>query len=634
MSFFKLKESILYDIKIGYNYFEMKEFKKWKTHNITTNDSKDNYISDAKLFYELLKREHQKHIEESQKEKNSFREISLIKSPMTILNGKWGSGKTFFVENFKHNFNKINKDKYFEEFIYIDAMEILEDKDVIIQLLEMISQSKTVLGEAVKDKFSKKDVAKGLAVGAGVVLNGFIDKMTGVNLKESYNAGRKTAKDNSDNEAKLEEKPIVLETRTLVFIDNLERIGKESKKILKIVYKLRVISNVYFILITNVSKMKNFIGEKENDDQEFPIYKFVNTSVFDFHQDYSSVILTNNSELAEDEINIINNCLNKTNNGIQLSIREFNDWAKENNFWKEENKFGRIIKLSQLENVDIKTTLVNEYSEAILEQKNHIIAIANEIEKIGNRIEEKQYSFYNIEEITEKLKFYSENEIEKRKSFFISDLSSKNIFAIVDEIYEQEENANNDIEALKSRSDDIKKEIKENEQNKASSIESRTLLKNKKEQLIEEKTQTHEVTIEAAINAYNLAESNEDAEEMGQQKHIREAAEKLRDGVNESNEISEIQKEIEGFSKNINFYNAEIDKLSKQNENISIAINFYMDDEGEKNIDSEDLKKLIDDYPDVIRDIDLRESNISYNLDIDDNSFVETVVDHIIEFSK
>lgn len=114
----------------------MKEFENWRTHKITISENSKDYKNDSQIFYELLKTEHSNHMRDVMNEKNPYREINKIKSPMTIFNGNWGSGKTFFIENFMNNFNAIKEEnKYFDEYLYLDALELISSENIVFEAL-------------------------------------------------------------------------------------------------------------------------------------------------------------------------------------------------------------------------------------------------------------------------------------------------------------------------------------------------------------------------------------------------------------------------------------------------------------------------------------------------------------------
>lgn len=526
----------------------MNKFNAWNIHKLTTNNSTDNFYEDTKKFYDLLVYEHKKHLSNVSDEGNHFREIATIKSPMTVFNGKWGSGKTFFIENFKINFEKLSNDHYFEEFIYIDAMEILEDEDVILQLIKMIADSESTFGkkveEIIENPRTSKVVEGTMAVG-GVLVSALLEKLTGINIKNAYNAGKKVLEPKNNKPTAEEDDPIKINKKTLIFIDNLERIGKESKKILKAVYKLRMIDNLYFILISNIYKMQDFFTTGEDKGEEFPIYKFVNTSIFDFEQNYSSVLLNFIQDLTPDEINIINKCLNNTSDGEQLSIRQFSNWARDVNFWEAKTKLERMKKISSFDNVDVIPEITNEYSVSIVKQKNAYLNLFNGISNKYNKFLEK-INYEDTDILVDKFdsELFSESNLTWIRDFddrkytinnLITEVEKLDYFItlIENEFLKFTESINIDRDKLKDRQielDDLKSEMSK-------------LLENKNA-YIDEKTDEYKLKIESDKSKYDEAKYEEDRDAMIDFKREIDATQDLLDTVNDSNEIQKMNEKI------------------------------------------------------------------------------------------
>lgn len=624
----------------------MKEFKSWNIHRITTTNPKNNFFDDTKTFYELLKLEHQKHISDVENETNNFREVATIKSPMTLFNGNWGSGKTFFIENFKHNFPKLSSDKYFVEFLYIDAMEILEDSDVILQLIKMMSVTDTKFGSQVKKSLAEAEinpVVKGTVAAGSVFVSGLIEKFTGLDIKGAYNAGKNVfdeAKNNTSNDCEIK-----LAGNTLIFIDNLERIGKESKKILKAVYKMRSINNLFFILISNVSKMQNIFNNQEEPNEEFPIYKFVNTSVFDFEQDYSSILIKNIANITNDEKRIINNSLNNTDDGEQLSIRQFSRWANENDFWNINSKLGRIKLISSFDNVDVKPEIKKEYKDGIVSQKNSLVEIYKElIEKV--EIFSDKFSGFNsdgnfeyfpskvfndenhnwIERINNEIKT-PRNLLNNIVRFNTIITSIADEFSDLTNLIEEEKFTFNKNKALKEK---LAIELKEKNKNRDDHINN--------------KTDEFKLTIKTAKDELETAQKEEDLTKMRNIKIDIVNAEALLDSVNSSNEVNvfdesikEIRNEINGLSEKISISDKRINAFSEIQQYYLADIN--SDKEGE---DDESKIALIyttlDSFSNKFNDInpeyeelDIQKCLPDCTLEIEDEEFIDILLFEVFE---
>lgn len=571
----------------------MKEFKSWNVHRITTTNPKNNFYDDTKNFYELLKLEHQKHISAVENETNKFREVATIKSPMTLFNGNWGSGKTFFIENFKHNFPGLNSDGYFVEFLYIDAMEILEDSDVILQLIKMMSATDTEFGSEVKkslDKAGLNPVVKGAVAAGSVLVAGLIEKITGVDVKEAYNTGKNVfdeANNNTSNDCEIK-----LAGNTLIFIDNLERIGKESKKILKAVYKMRSIDNLFFVLISNVSKMQNIFNSQEESNEEFPIYKFVNTSVFDFDQDYSSILIKNIANISNDEKRIINNSLNNTDDGEQLSIRQFSRWTTESGFWKINSKLGRIKLISTLDNVDVKPEIKREYRDGIVSQKSSLEEICWDFIAKIRIISDKFYNFgsnENFDYFQSKV-FNSENHdwIERINNEIKTPRNLSNNFQRFDTI----------IESIADEFSDLINLIKEEESAYNKNKTHKEILVEKlddkfkdRDNHINNKTEEFKLTIKTLDEELETARKEENIDKMRNVKFDIESVEALLESVSSSNEVNEFNKSIEELKEEINDLSEKIEaSLKKINAFKKIQQYYLVDVNSDKEVEDGESK--------------------------------------------
>lgn len=378
----------------------MKQFDEWRIHNLTLNNDDNNYFEDSENFYNLLKSEHLNHITQSDDVKNSFREISFVKSPMTIFNGNWGSGKTFYIENFIKNFPEIktsDNDEYFDDVLYLDSLELLSSEDLIFDsllslasLTEKFSNVKSALIKIKENRMFKTGME---------IANQFIANNIKIDIKKVYHNTKLDQPEEKIFSLELE-KPII------VFIDNLERMGKDSSEIVKLIYKLRKIDNLFFVLITNIDKLKNVIindFDSELDD-EYPIYKFVNTKIFNFNQNYIPFITNLNSNISPLELNNLNRELNNGKDGLQLSIREFSHWADFSEFSKVKSDIDRLLTFKSIPYINIVKSFKNIYSKEITVHIDKFKELVNLLETISNSLLLKANSlssvtYKNIDEI-------------------------------------------------------------------------------------------------------------------------------------------------------------------------------------------------------------------------------------------
>ncbi len=360
----------------------MKIFKEWEIINIdlSKDDDKENYKNKSKKFLDSLIKQYELHIKNLDSA-NENDEIKEIKSPMTLFNGSWGSGKTFFIKNFEKYFNDIYLKKTkkqtnnngFEKIIYINALDLLDDEKIIYEFLYSLFQ---------KIEKLKNITRKSANILFKLGINSIIGIINGNGTAQLKNLELKNDKDENINLTK----KLKLK-KTIIFIYNLERIGNDSKKIIQLIYKLRRLENLFFVLITNINKLVDYDSIDKN---EYHIYKFINTKVFNFKQDYISIIQNpklnkNNIKFKKDELSLINSSLNKNNNGKQLTIREFERWLNSNNFFDEINEINRILKINEIDYVDIKKDFtkiydseINKYLEYLKEINNIFNLLKNE----------------------------------------------------------------------------------------------------------------------------------------------------------------------------------------------------------------------------------------------------------------
>lgn len=611
----------------------MKKFNTWNTHTITTTDSNKNFLVDTKVFYDLLVKEHKSHIKQSNDIDNEFREISKIKSPMTIFNGKWGSGKTFFIENFIQNFKTNSNDGYFEEVLYIDALEILENENVILQLLEIISNSDTELGHGVKnavEKITKNNHLKTFSMFSSLVLNDLFAKITGVDLKNAISESKNNSEDEID--------PIEIKKKTIVLIDNLERIGSDAKNILKTTYKLRGLENIYFILVTNVDKLFNAIEISEEAKEEFPIYKFINTSIFDFSQDYSSVFKNHISTISDDEVKIINTCLNNTTDGEQMSIREFSNWAKEFNFWDLNNKFDRFKGLSKIENINILDQVNKEYKDLILKQKKNLLEIYNEARDIvinlSNFINnQSDSSFFESGESF----IFNKNITNELYNLVNMEKTAYNINEFLEFIDKFNTLVNDEFSHIVEQVNhyELVKAKEEDELNLF--LDERGLLKEKRLEIESTMETAFKERLDSLTKEYNIAENNRDIDLMDDLKIKIKNANKLAETIGDTEEIKEIDSKLNEIEDRIKTAKDNLKEIEKsKSEAVSrrtlLLTSDANGDEGLIVVGTDELLVKLKNSEIDVEELDIIKNYKHSHLDEDDNKFAASILSSIFNF--
>ncbi len=322
-------------------------------------------------FLENLRRlndEFVSNLDKAQKEFNDFKKMGVNKniifkpealtrkSPMTLIDAKWGSGKTYFVETLMKNMalNRFGEIP-FKNAILIDAWKASMSKESVARLFKNIFES---LGEIYPAGKKEKVMKFGELVfeyGKDYTKDRFKIKQTELEgIEKSYEKGiKKIIKNNGT---------------TIIFIDNIERVGRDAWDILKGISKLLVLRGLVVILPLNLQKMhKAYEEDFKNEDHrqsnvENPIEKYLDIKYFEFKQDY--VGLLSKLGFQEEECEYYNMVLETVDKyGQLLSVREvekriigsgvlkFEDSEKrktlfQNNIWSSEEVFKKDMEES------------------------------------------------------------------------------------------------------------------------------------------------------------------------------------------------------------------------------------------------------------------------------------------------
>ncbi|CRX37085.1 / / hypothetical protein / 586887:588569 Forward [Candidatus Hepatoplasma crinochetorum] len=373
-------------------------------------------IEVSKKFIKYIEIEYKKYKKKLKEEEERFKkyldkknayfsqEKLLKKSPLTILNAPWGSGKTFFIESFTKHFidNKIIASK-FKKIIILDAWKYSNSKnipdEIMSELFYILSEKNTK--NELKEKFIKLSINLFNATALSWI-NKF-GYMNFENIKKNIKEKKKGDIENLFINISKEIKP------TLVIFDNIERIGKYSWEIMKAIFKISQIDNLCFILPMNINKLND--NKKSN---EYPIEKYVDLPIFEFKQDYLSFL--QNNKVKNEEAILINNILNTEIDGKKLSIREVEQRFNANNILNDENYFSKMnkiinkiweskihVKKQFLNNENIENLLFylksllnnfNEFKKTVLVIKNLYLNIDKELDYLIKFIQEKNWDFF------------------------------------------------------------------------------------------------------------------------------------------------------------------------------------------------------------------------------------------------
>lgn len=238
-------------------------------------------------------------------DKENFLPESLIsESPITILSGGWGTGKTFFIEEIKKAFylDEITSD-IFEKILIINLFNFYGsdnfDKEVIYYILNEISS--VIKNKLVKDKIKK--ISRNLfSIFAPKLVINFWSK-NNKNINQDIKSFKKC----------LDKHPL---PKTIIFLDNFERIGSDCWNIIKLIKVIFNFKNLFFIIVTDLDKLnKSNVGLGE-----FPIEKFINTTYFEFEENFK--LLLKSLGVKNSYINTFNDLFSYKINNKLLTQRQ------------------------------------------------------------------------------------------------------------------------------------------------------------------------------------------------------------------------------------------------------------------------------------------------------------------------
>ncbi|MGL5520098.1 MAG: P-loop NTPase fold protein [Metamycoplasmataceae bacterium] len=316
------------------------------------------------------------------------------KSPMTIIDAPWGSGKTYFIEELCNYINngKI-KPQYIKNIILIDAWKHSGDNDVPLEILKEIFYS--ISNKSVKAKIKAGDFFKSAL---DFLSPGWRNKMTFFDTKssESFESDDYFEKFLEKDEEKI----------NLVFLDNIERTGEKAWSIIKTIQKIISKSkNFIFVFPMNKNKLNN-VG---NNIGELSIEKYIDIPFYIFKQNYIGVL---KKYLFDEKIILfLNKVFEIEIEEKQLSARELNNVLSTKTLKKafDKNIFAGIKKLQEIwwEENKIRVIVENkikEYIEIFFEQMLKIEEIFEN--KIESFHENNNWSLF---------KEYFENNISENK---------------------------------------------------------------------------------------------------------------------------------------------------------------------------------------------------------------------------
>lgn len=219
---------------------------------------------------------------------------------------------------------KLNQ-KYLKKILIIDAWKFSNSKDVPFEFAIELSNKIIEINTNANDSTEIKETIKNKII-KKIIPDSFSIQLSLFNLLKTeakYNKNEINEKDINNLWLKIKDN---LEP-TIIFIDNLERLGTNSWDLLKAILKIQEFKNYLIVLPLNLQRLKN---NDKHEYNEYPIQKYIDINYFELKQDYLN-FLAKNKKWSESFINKLNLVFTYSIEGENLSIREVENYFKEYN---------------------------------------------------------------------------------------------------------------------------------------------------------------------------------------------------------------------------------------------------------------------------------------------------------------
>ncbi len=340
---------------------DYKDFKKdlKKEDEIWENILKGNLVTKNEQKNDSVKKS--KSVKEKNKKRAHFTpEKVLIRSPITIIDAPWGTGKTYFIEEMGKMFLKGKEESFFfKKFVIIDTWKFCNSEDVIYEIIDE-------LAKIFLDDEERKEENKVIAFISWIIekiklnvksLSGTIEfssnLMNQLSVSYNYSKFRGNKRENIEIdkiEREKEKISLVMENPplTMIFFDNIERLGSYSWMIIKIIQKLSMINNLILIFPINKNKLHSLDYDGENENYEMNIEKYIQLPFYILEQDYLGVL--EKIKINKDYINIVNDILIESIDGFNMSVRKVLKTFKHLNIKEkfDEGKHKGLISLKEI----------------------------------------------------------------------------------------------------------------------------------------------------------------------------------------------------------------------------------------------------------------------------------------------
>lgn len=282
-----------------------------------------------------------------------------INSPIGILDGSWGTGKTYFIDKLckyvNDNINKVG----ITNIIYLNAIDYVLEQNIseaiLLYIFDILKKWKWKWKYDKNNNKIKKILFKFIINSKNwrkskKIYNYFINDilLNFVNNQFSINIP-KIKKSNKDIINKIDK--ITYGKKILLIVDNIERLHSKSWEI---IYMLSIFSQLNNFIIFLPINLKNLdINNKTNDSTENAIKKYVNLPIYKIEVSYFDILKKYFNILSDDVVRILEKII--LMDYKNCSLREL----KQVLFRKEQQLMSKLVPNSIFKNFKIMSIVFN-----------------------------------------------------------------------------------------------------------------------------------------------------------------------------------------------------------------------------------------------------------------------------------
>ena len=411
--------------------------------NGNESNSCSSFMRELNQYYQLYEREWQnesaswKTFWNQQKSKKTYIKPERIssRSPLTILHGPWGSGKTFFIETLVKEWQDASKGTNFENIVVIDLWNYIHHTTNIV--LEMANQFYGIILNFLPSKFKKKWKRKKFWKMMLADFDASLEQNTKI-IGKLFRIGKYCYKlfadgklgNKSNHHQKIEE--IVEHLKpTVVFFDNIERLESYSIEIIKVIQFFSFLPNFVFVLPMNKSELKfnaSTLATNREMYGEAAIDKYITLDVwFDYKQDYSQFL--QKIGFSKKIIPELNRSLSlpqqtKTKISYVLSIRQLEKIFKQEQYKKiidkaNQNKYLGFLLLDKM---IWPNDVIEKDVSIFFEYHSNLTNCLEQINSDNDWISIESSNYFNTEKMSSEIR--NKIELIQKFSYYICDYSS------------------------------------------------------------------------------------------------------------------------------------------------------------------------------------------------------------------